>query len=116
MMSGIKYVPAPPIGPGEVLRTRILNKNGLTQDKLAKAMDVSRFTLNQIINGHRSVTAETAMRLARVTSTTAKFWLNLQAELDLYELGLKLNKEIEQLEVLQPPKSKAEMFWVETTD
>src|SRR3989442_686318 len=71
-------VAAAPCTPGDVLRERILSDRRITQDQLAKAMRVSRFSINQLVNGRRSVTAEMAFRLSRATSTTPEFWLDLQ--------------------------------------
>jgi len=73
-------------------------------------MKVSRFSVNQIINGRRAVTAEMAIRLSRVTSTTPTFWLNLQRDVDLYQAELKLADEINRLQVLRPAKSDQELF------
>ena len=75
----------------------------ITQEQLADAMQVSRFSINQIVNGRRSVTADMALRLARVTSTTADFWLNLQRDVDLYEAGNKLADVLRSLPVLRRP-------------
>jgi antitoxin HigA-1 len=105
-----KFVPAPPIWPGEVLRKHLLAGPGITQEQLADAMGVSRFSVNQIINGRRTLTAEMALRLARVTSTTAGFWLNLQRDVDLYEAQLALAEKLDKLPVLRPPKSENELF------
>lgn len=104
-----KYVLAPPIAPGEVLRKRILDSK-LTQDALAEAMKVSRFSINQIINGKRSITPEMALRLARVTSTTTELWLNLQRDLDIYLAKQKLGSELEKLPVLRKPKRANELY------
>ena len=103
------YVPAPPVSPGEALREFILGTS-ITQERLADAMQVSRFSVNQIINGRRSVTAEMALRLARVTSTTPGLWLNLQRDMDLYHARLKLGSQINKLKVLRPPKAQHELF------
>jgi antitoxin HigA-1 len=104
-----KYIPAPPTSPGEILRKHILGQN-ITQERLADAMKVSRFSINQIINGRRAVTPEMALRLARVTSTTPDFWLNLQRQLDLYHASLRLASELNDLDVLRPPKTEQELF------
>jgi len=104
-----QYIPAPPISPGEVLRKRIF-AGSITQERLADAMGVSRFSISQIINGRRSITAEMALRLSQVTSTSPGFWLNLQQETDLYQARLKLSDELEKLEVLRQPKSEQELF------
>lgn len=111
-MTPDKYIPAPPVTPGEFLRKRILSDK-ITQERLADAMRVSRFTINQIINGRRSITAEMALRLARVTSTTPDYWLNLQRQVDLYNASLSLSAELNALEVLRPPKTEQELFTVE---
>jgi antitoxin HigA-1 len=103
-----KFVPAPPLSPGDLLRKRILGTDmegvKVTQEKLAKAMRVSRFSINQIINGRRSVTAEMALRLAHVLGTTPELWLNLQRDVDLYEAKAKLGKELVQLKNLRSSK------------
>ncbi len=108
-MTPVRYIPAPPVGPGEVLRKHILSAS-ITQDHLAKAMMVSRFSISQIINGRRSITAEMALRLAHVTSTTPGFWLNLQRQMDLYEASLKLAPLLDQLQILRQPKVDQELF------
>jgi len=105
-----RYVPAPPVAPGEVLRDRILGPLGITQDQLASALQVSRFSVNQIINGRRAITAEMALRLAQVTGTTAQFWLNLQRDVDVYQAHSKLRKLLPTLNVLRKPKSESELI------
>jgi antitoxin HigA-1 len=91
---------APP-SPGDVLRQHIVKEARITQDDLAAAMGVSRLTVNQIINGKRTVTAETALRLARVLRTTPEFWLDLQRALDLYEAKKTLTAELDKMPVLR---------------
>jgi addiction module HigA family antidote len=94
-------VPAPPITPGEVLRDRILVPLEVTQERLADALGVSRFSVNQIVNGRRAVTAEMALRLAQVTSTSPEFWLNLQRDVDIYNARRTIGKTVLKLEVLR---------------
>lgn len=108
-MSSTKYVLAPPISPGEVLRKYILKEN-ISQDALAKAMAVSRFSINQIINERRAVTPEMALRLAQVISTTPEFWLNLQREVDLYEARKRVGPKLEKLPVLRPATKGRELY------
>lgn len=105
-----RWVIAPPAGPGDVLRERFLADGTLTQDRLAEAMNVSRFSVNQIINRRRSVTAEMAIRLGYVTSTSPELWLNLQRSVDLYEAELKLGDEIKRLRVLRSAKADSELY------
>jgi antitoxin HigA-1 len=90
--------------PGEVLKQYIIDANRATQEQLAEAMGVSRLTVNQLINGKRSVTAEMALRLARVLSTTPDFWLNLQRNVDLLEAERKLVAELRKMPVLRHPE------------
>jgi len=105
-----RFIPAPPVAPGDVLRKYIFESNRITQDKLADAMKVSRFSVNQIVNGKRSVTADMALRLARVLSTTPDLWLNLQRDIDVYRARLKGSHEIDHLEILRKPKSDSELI------
>ena len=74
-----------PVGPGEMLVQEFLTPLGLTQGALAEAMGVPRKLVNEICNGRRAVTADTALMLARVFGNTAEFWLNTQRRTDLWE-------------------------------
>ena len=76
---------------------------------MLRALKVSRFSVNQIVNGRRGVTAEMALRLATVTSTTPEFWLNLQRSIDLYEARIKLSDDLPTLEVLRKEKAPSEL-------
>jgi addiction module HigA family antidote len=105
-----RFIPAPPVSPGDVLRKYIFSEPEITQERLAKAMLVSRFSINQIVNGKRAVTADMALRLAHVTSTTPDFWLNLQREVDLYVARQKLADKIRSMKVLRSPKTDKELF------
>jgi addiction module HigA family antidote len=58
---------------------------GLTQSALAEAMGVTRVRVNEIINGRRGVTADTALRLAKAFGTSVDFWLRLQLACDLFD-------------------------------
>jgi len=88
-----RFVPAPPLAPGEFLRKEFLAGSGVTQEQLAEAMGVSRFSINQIINGRRSVTPDMALRLASALDTTPEIWLKLQNTYDVYQLKIS-NSEI----------------------
>ncbi len=85
-------------------------KEEISQDALAKALDVSRFSVNQIINEKRAVTPEMALRLARVISTTPEFWLKLQREVDLYSVRMKIGAKLERLPVLRHAKKESELY------
>jgi addiction module HigA family antidote len=99
MPQGI-YEPEP-ITPGDVLRDEILATPGVTQETLATAMRVSRFSINQIINDRRSVTADMALRLAKALTTTPEFWLNLQQAVDLHRAKMKIGKDVEKIDVVR---------------
>lgn len=88
-----------PVHPGEVLREEFLAPLGLSAHALAQALRIPAPRVNDIVRERRSVTPDTALRLARHFGTTAQFWLNLQASYDLKiamrESGAKINKEVE---------------------
>jgi addiction module HigA family antidote len=73
----------PPITPGEVLEEEFMVPMGLSQYRVAKEIHVSPRRINEIVKGKRSITADTALRLARYFGTTAQFWLNMQTSYDL---------------------------------
>jgi addiction module HigA family antidote len=74
-----------PVHPGEVLREEYLAPMGMSANALAQAIGVPANRVSAIVAGKRSVTADTALRLARALGTTPAFWLNLQQS---YELRL----------------------------
>lgn len=75
----------PPVHPGEMLALEFLEPHGLTQVELARRLEVPVQRINQIVNGRRGITPDTALRLARLFDTTPELWLNLQRTWDLYE-------------------------------
>ena len=91
----------PPTHPGEMLLEEFLNPLGISQSAFARQLEVSFPRLNEIINGKRSVTTDTALRLARVTGMSAEFWLGLQQDWDLWHaLRSEEANEIAKLEPL----------------
>lgn len=74
----------PPTHPGEMLLEEFLKPLGMTQVEFAQRLGVSYPRLNEIIKGRRSVTPDTALRLARVLGMSAEFWLGLQQDWDLW--------------------------------
>jgi len=72
-----------PIHPGEILLEEFLEPMELSQYRLAKDISVPPRRINEIVHGKRSVTADTALRLARYFGTTERFWMNLQTRYDL---------------------------------
>lgn len=71
------------IHPGEILNEEFLKPLKITQYRLARDTGVSPRRINEIVKGTRSITADTALRLARFFGTTAQFWMNLQSKYDL---------------------------------
>ena len=72
-----------PIHPGVILLEEFLEPFGISQYRLAKSISVPPRRINEIVHGKRSITADTALRLARFFGTTERFWLNLQVRYDL---------------------------------
>ncbi len=72
----------PPVHPGEILK-ETLDDLGLTMNRLAQEIHVPANRISAIVAGRRSITGETALRLARYFETTPEYWMNLQARYDL---------------------------------
>ncbi len=83
-----------PTTPGEVLVEEFLKPLEVTQLGLAEQMGVPVQRINTMINGKRGVTADTAIRLARVLKTTPEFWMNLQVAYDLWTAEQRLEREV----------------------
>ena len=87
-----------PLHPGEVLEQEFLIPLKISQNKLALNMRVSPQKINDIVHRKRSITADTALRLALVLGTTPEFWMGLQSDYDLESiqdiLGDRLEKEV----------------------
>ena len=87
-----------PVHPGEVLLEEFLKPMSLSQNRLAIDIGVDARRINEIVLGGRSVSADTALRLARYFGVSPQFWLGLQAEYDLDitsdTLGNRLDREV----------------------
>jgi addiction module HigA family antidote len=88
----------PPIHPGEILREEFLEPMGISVYELANAIKVPRSRVNEIVQGQRAVTTNTAIRLGRYFGTSPEFWMHLQLryELDVAERTTRrrIEKEI----------------------
>lgn len=73
----------PPVHPGEILREDLMKPLGLSINRLARDLRVPVTRMSEIVHCRRGITADTALRLARYFSSTAEFWLNLQAGYEL---------------------------------
>jgi len=86
------------ITPGEILEEEFLKPMAITQYRLAKDIGVPPRRINEIVNGQRGITADTALRLGRYFRMAPEFWLNLQSHYDLEReqehLAGRLEKEV----------------------
>ena len=89
-----------PVHPGMVFLEDFLLPLGITQKEAAERLHVSYPRMNEIVNGKRTVTPDTALRLARFTGTEPEFWLNLQQAVDLWDAIH--SDQAEQLDEIQP--------------
>jgi len=87
-----------PVHPGEVLLEEFLKPMGISQNKLARAISVPPRRINEIVLEKRSISADTALRLAQYFGTSAKFWMGLQSDYDLDitkdKVGQRIQKEV----------------------
>ena len=91
----------PPLHPGEVLFEEFLKPMNMSQNQLGRSLGVSARRINEIVHCKRSVTADTALRLARYFGNSPQFWLGLQMDYDLDvetdRLSGRIEKEVKQL-------------------
>jgi antitoxin HigA-1 len=91
-----------PIHPGEILREEFMIPLGLTAHALAMALRVPAPRINDIVRERRTVTADTALRLARYFGNSAEFWLGLQSDYDmkiaLAENGARIDQDVAPME------------------
>ena len=90
----------PNIHPGEILLEEFLLPMNISQNALARATGVPPRRINEIVLGKRSVTADTALRLAKAFGTSEGFWLGLQADYDLEESRNQIHTELAHIELL----------------
>lgn len=93
----------PPIHPGEHLREE-LNTLRMSAAELSRQLGVPTNRITGILNGQRSITGDTALRLAHFFGTTPEFWLNLQSLYDLRLAKQKSGKLIDRLPTLKQRK------------
>jgi addiction module HigA family antidote len=84
----------PLITPGEFLAEEFLEPMNLSSNALAIALQVPANRIQAIVKGQRSISADTALRLARYFGTSAEFWMNLQQAYDLDSIGRQKGEEI----------------------
>jgi addiction module HigA family antidote len=90
-----------PVHPGVVLAEDFLKAMDISQYRLAKGISVPPRRINEIVQGKRAITADTALRLGKFFGMEAQFWMNLQSHYDLEvakdAIAGKLNREVEVL-------------------
>jgi antitoxin HigA-1 len=84
-----------PVHPGEILQADFMVPLGISMNKLSLDLHVPVTRIAEIVHGRRSVTSDTALRLARYFNTSARFWLSLQAAYDLDVAEDNLQHEIQ---------------------
>lgn len=89
-----------PIHPGELLREDFLPDFGLTVSGLARAVGVSRQTVNELLRERRAVSPEMALRLSRLFGNSPEFWLNAQRAVDLWDAARQIGAEVGQIKPL----------------
>jgi addiction module HigA family antidote len=92
-MSRLKKLP--PIHPGEILVEEFLKPLGMSMNELADELHVPANRITQIVEGRRSITGETALRLARYFGSSPEFWLGLQKDYDLQLARDEFEAEVE---------------------
>ena len=84
-----------PLHPGEILFEEFLKPMGLSQNRLALDIRVPARRINEIVQGKRRITADTALRLAKYFDMSPQFWLGLQMDYDLDTAEDKLSKRLD---------------------
>lgn len=92
------------IHPGEVLLEEFLQPMDISQNKLARDIDVSPRRINEIVLGKRSITADTDLRFAHALGTSEGFWLGLQSDYDLEERRKVISKTLNKIHKLYSPQ------------
>ena len=90
--------------PGKVLLQQYLEPQGLSQNKLARAIKVPPRRINEIIHQKRGITADTAVRLAIYFGGSASYWMHLQAEFEIEKVKTNIHTQLStiQLPIIEP--------------
>ena len=89
-----------PTHPGEMLKEDFLPDYGLSASAFAKAISVSRQTVNELLRERRSISPEMALRLSRLFGNSAEFWLNAQTAFDLWKLRKSIKRKLDKISPL----------------
>jgi len=96
-----------PVHPGEVLREEFLRPMNLSAYAVARAIGVPRTRIERLANEQTAVTADTALRLAKYFSTSAAFWMGMQAQHDLERAEDELGPDLRKIASVRAAKSAA---------
>lgn len=91
-----------PTHPGEMLREDFMIDYGLTVANLAKALGISRQSVNEVLREKRSITPAMALKLAKLFGNSAEFWLNAQRTVDLWEANRQHQEQIRRIKRILP--------------
>ncbi|MBI5484307.1 MAG: HigA family addiction module antidote protein [Deltaproteobacteria bacterium] len=91
----------PPTHPGVILREDFMPDYGLSVSALATALKVSRQTVNELLNGRRSLTSIMALRLSLLFGNSSRFWMNAQVALDLWSAEQDYRQELKGIHLLK---------------
>lgn len=89
-----------PTHPGEMLREDFLPDSDLTVSGLAKAIGVSRQSINELLRERRSISPEMALRLSRLFGNSPEFWVNAQRAVDLWDAKETIKKDVARIKPL----------------
>jgi len=85
------------IHPGEILLEEFLNPMAISQNRIARDIGVPPRRINEIVHGKRSITADTAIRLAKYFNVSESFWMSLQSDYDVEEAHRTLGKKLDKI-------------------
>jgi addiction module HigA family antidote len=92
----------PNIHPGEILSEEFMKPLKISAYRLSKALGIPQTRTSEILNGRRSITVDTALRLSKYFGTSAKFWMGLQSDYDIEEAQKHKNGDFGKIERFNP--------------
>jgi addiction module HigA family antidote len=81
-----------PLHPGEHVKDILINGAGLSVTEAARHLGVTRTSLSRLINGHAGISAEMALRMSKLLNTSIEFWMNIQAQYDVWMVSKRTNE------------------------
>jgi addiction module HigA family antidote len=93
----VEMAKLPNVHPGEILLEEFLKPMGISQNKIAREISVPPRRINEIVQGKRAITADTALRLSKYFGVSESFWMGLQADYDLEEARKELGRKLDRV-------------------